>query len=111
MQLQILQMFSPQNTKFDHFSLQLKIKRIFISGNSNGKLHLEIKITFIAASVWIYSISLFGSPISPPARCTVLTIPAVIVLLSWRGLPIATTHSPGLIVDDEPRVRVGNLRF
>lgn len=71
---------------------------------------MEFRITFMAASVWIYSISLFGSPISPPARCTVLTIPAVIVLLNWSGLPIATTHSPGLIEDEEPRVRVGNLR-
>ena len=73
--------------------------------------YLELRTTFMAASVWMYSISLFGSPISPPARCTVLTMPAVIVLLSWRGLPIATTHSPGLIADDEPRVRVGNFRF
>lgn len=65
----------------------------------------------MAASVWIYSNPLFGNPISSPARCTVLTIPAVIVLLSCRGLPIATTHSPGRIEEDVPRVRVGNFMF
>ena len=80
-------------------------------GGLLSEFYGSLLITFIAASVWMYSISLFGSPISSPARCTVLTIPAVMVLLSCRGLPIATTHSPGRMADDEPRVRVGNFTF
>lgn len=34
-------------------------------------------------------------------------IPAVIVFASDKGLPTATTHSPGFAFDDDPSFSVG----
>lgn len=65
--------------------------------------------TFIAASVCIYPMFLFLSPISPLPRCKVLTIPDVTVLLSCNGLPSAATNSPGLTFAEDPSFTNGNF--
>ena len=36
-----------------------------------------------------------------------LTMPAVTVLFSWNGLPIAITHSPGRTVEELPKGNAG----
>lgn len=49
------------------------------------------------------------SPSSFPPRCVVLTMPVVTVFCREKGLPMATTNSPGLRSADWPSRRTGNL--
>lgn len=65
-------------------------------------------LTLIAASVWMYTMSL-SIPNSPLGLWRELTIPAVTVLLSFKGLPNAATHSPARTSEDLPSWRCGNL--
>ena len=63
----------------------------------------------MAASVWMYSMSLPWRPSSTLPRLTDETTPAVMVLASDSGDPTATTHSPGLTLEDAPRLSVGRF--
>ena len=53
--------------------------------------------------------SLFCRPNSLLFLSAVLTMPAVTVLFSWNGLPIATTHSPGRRSEESPSFKVGKF--
>ena len=66
-------------------------------------------LTFMMASVWMYSMSELRRPSSLPPRCVVLTIPVVTVFWRENGLPMATTNSPGLRSDDWPSFSTGSL--
>ena len=48
-------------------------------------------------------------PRSRPARWVVLTIPVVTVFCREKGLPIATTNSPGRRSAERPNGRTGSL--
>jgi len=57
----------------------------------------------------MYSISLLYNPSSAELLQGALTMPDVTELLSWNGLPKATTHSPGRISLDLPIFIVGRF--
>lgn len=48
-------------------------------------------------------------PSSLPSLCTVLTMPVVTVFCRAKGLPMATTNSPGLRSAERPRDRTGSF--
>ena len=43
----------------------------------------------------------------PKERALALTIPAVTVEVSWKGLPTANTHSPTFNLSESPKVMIG----
>ena len=55
--------------------------------------------------------SLLYIPSSAELLQGALTIPEVTELLSWNGLPKATTHSPGRISLDLPSLSVGRFFY
>ena len=50
-----------------------------------------------------------STPLAPSERALALTMPAVTVLFSPKGLPTAITHSPTLIFSESPTGRVGRF--
>lgn len=66
-------------------------------------------LTVIAASVWMYDISLPCILSSLLFLFVALTMPEVTVLVRVRGLPIAITNSPGRKSFEVPNWRVGNF--
>ena len=74
-----------------------------------SRLEACIGLTLMMASVWMYSMSESFRPRSRPARWVVLTIPVVTVFCREKGLPIATTNSPGRRSAERPNGRTGSL--
>lgn len=68
-------------------------------------------LTFMMASVWMYSMSELWRPSSRLPRCVVLMIPVVTVFCSENGLPTATTNSPGRRSEERPRDRTGKASY
>ena len=59
-------------------------------------------LTLMMASVWMYSMVESVRPSSAPCLWAVLIIPVVTVFCREKGLPMATTNSPGRRSDDRP---------
>lgn len=69
---------------------------------------VPMSLTSMAASVWMYSMSVAARPSSRLPRCAELTMPEVMVFCRAKGLPMATTNSPCLTSAERPSGSVGS---
>lgn len=79
-----------------------------VSPSSLPVPRVPMSLTSMAASVWMYSMSVAARPSSRLPRCAELTMPEVMVFCSAKGLPMATTNSPCRTSAERPSGSVGS---
>lgn len=84
---------------------------LILHGGHAAIISPEESLTLIMASVWMYSISESFSPSSLPSLWVLLTIPVVTVFCKEKGLPKATTNSPGRRSEELPNRRTGRTIY